>query len=99
LSDFAQHKGLPVAGPLILGCLPSTFAKPLAAIVIARRAASREQQAAHCQGDFMSRVFLILTLLLPLPGCATMALSTLATGAVVGAAGVAIATGGVGNPF
>ncbi|MEP0942697.1 MAG: hypothetical protein ABJH63_08230 [Rhizobiaceae bacterium] len=47
----------------------------------------------------MSRVFLFLVVLLPLPGCATMALSTLATGAVIGAAGVAIATGGVGNPF
>ena len=47
----------------------------------------------------MSRVFIILILLGPLPGCATAAFTTLATGAVIGAAGVAIATGGVGNPF
>ena len=47
----------------------------------------------------MSRVFLFLALLLPLSGCATAALSTLATGAVVSAATVAIATGGVGSPF
>ena len=47
----------------------------------------------------MSRVILFLLLLMPLKGCATMAVSTLATGAVIGGAGVAIATGAVGNPF
>lgn len=51
------------------------------------------------QGDVMSRILIILVLLSPLSGCATAALTTLATGVVVGAAGVAIATGGVGNPF
>ena len=47
----------------------------------------------------MSRVLLILSLFMLLSGCATAALTTLATGVVVGGAAVAIATGGVGNPF
>ena len=47
----------------------------------------------------MFRPLLVLALLLPLHGCATMAITTLATGAVAGAAAVAIASGGVGNPF
>ena len=51
------------------------------------------------EGAPMFRLLCILVLATQLAGCATAAFTTLATGAVAGAAAVAIAKGGVGSPF